>query len=367
MQIALSLVFMNLLNTALNPAAITLFIATGIAVIRNDRSLTSLLLAFLCGCLAIHLSLSLVDYAAIHPFLSFLMARLSSLVPGLFWLLAFSWFTESRRIPSYAFYVVIAYVLVRATGVGLLFTGVMQNNLIFYTGFIAIPQIITVLITVHAIYLALNGYGNDLISTRRKTRIAFVCAVSLFIILTRIKTWIVYNQVVVSGQVESVATPWLDSTITLFALILSFMLFLGLLTLRSPVNTLWFAATKTKTGKSLSEDDKQLLVLIQQRIQVDKRFLEPNLTIKVFAQELGTHPQKLRTLLSTELKFEHFNQFLNYYRIQEAAIRLKNSDLNISSIAFDVGFSSLSTFNTAFKAIHDTPPSAYRASQAHDH
>ncbi|MBL4643390.1 MAG: AraC family transcriptional regulator, partial [Flavobacteriaceae bacterium] len=57
---------------------------------------------------------------------------------------------------------------------------------------------------------------------------------------------------------------------------------------------------------------------------------------------------------------------INYYRIQEAKKMLSNAEnekFTISSIAFDVGFSSLSTFNSAFKKFEATTPSLYRKSQ----
>ena len=38
----------------------------------------------------------------------------------------------------------------------------------------------------------------------------------------------------------------------------------------------------------------------------------------------------------------------------------KNEKYTISSIAFDIGFNSLSSFNTAFKKFEGTTPSLYR-------
>ena len=62
---------------------------------------------------------------------------------------------------------------------------------------------------------------------------------------------------------------------------------------------------------------------------------------------------------------QNFNDFINYYRIQEAKKLFsdpKNEKFTISSIAFDTGFNSLSSFNTAFKKFEETTPSLYRKS-----
>ena len=55
-----------------------------------------------------------------------------------------------------------------------------------------------------------------------------------------------------------------------------------------------------------------------------------------------------------------FFQFVNGFRVEEAKKALKDSDKLVISIAFDVGFNSKSTLNTAFKKIVGYSPSAYR-------
>jgi AraC-like DNA-binding protein len=51
---------------------------------------------------------------------------------------------------------------------------------------------------------------------------------------------------------------------------------------------------------------------------------------------------------------------LNSYRLAEAASRLVNSDAPITTIAIEVGFSSLSVFNTAFRGRFGVTPTGYR-------
>ncbi|TJW67870.1 MAG: helix-turn-helix transcriptional regulator, partial [Mesorhizobium sp.] len=54
-------------------------------------------------------------------------------------------------------------------------------------------------------------------------------------------------------------------------------------------------------------------------------------------------------------------QFLLKTRLHKAAVRLRTSDTAISTIAFNAGFSDLSTFNRRFRREMGEAPGAYRA------
>ncbi|MBN9549240.1 MAG: helix-turn-helix domain-containing protein, partial [Alphaproteobacteria bacterium] len=47
-----------------------------------------------------------------------------------------------------------------------------------------------------------------------------------------------------------------------------------------------------------------------------------------------------------------------------AAVRLRSSDVAVSTIAFDAGFNDLSTFNRRFRREMGETPGAYRARRA---
>lgn len=82
----------------------------------------------------------------------------------------------------------------------------------------------------------------------------------------------------------------------------------------------------------------------------------------MLGKRIGKTTQKTSEVINQYAK-QNFNDFINYYRIQETKRVLSDNEyLNytISSIAFDVGFSSLSSFNSAFKKFEGTTPSAYR-------
>ena len=55
------------------------------------------------------------------------------------------------------------------------------------------------------------------------------------------------------------------------------------------------------------------------------------------------------------------HQYVLRTRLHRAAVRLRRSDETISAIAFDAGFSDLSTFNRRFRRLMGASPGAYRA------
>ena len=59
---------------------------------------------------------------------------------------------------------------------------------------------------------------------------------------------------------------------------------------------------------------------------------------------------------------QSFVQYVNQLRIQKAADLLRNTNMPVAAIAFEVGFEELSTFYRAFNKFHKTSPLAFRKS-----
>jgi AraC-like DNA-binding protein len=69
--------------------------------------------------------------------------------------------------------------------------------------------------------------------------------------------------------------------------------------------------------------------------------------------------RKLSTIIKNKTGL-NFKQFLNNLRLVEAKRLLKESDLQISEIAFKVGYGNASHFNRVFKASENCSPNDYR-------
>ena len=56
------------------------------------------------------------------------------------------------------------------------------------------------------------------------------------------------------------------------------------------------------------------------------------------------------------------SRFINEFRVEDAARKLRETDINIIDIAYSVGFESLRTFNRTFLTIMGNTPVNYRKS-----
>lgn len=109
-------------------------------------------------------------------------------------------------------------------------------------------------------------------------------------------------------------------------------------------------------------DDTLLYNAIFKLVVDDKLYLDSDLTLSKVSTLIGQSTQKTSSVINQYAK-RNFNDFINYYRIEDVKKILSDANsekYTISSIAFDMGFSSLSSFNSAFKKFVDTTPSAYR-------
>lgn len=95
-----------------------------------------------------------------------------------------------------------------------------------------------------------------------------------------------------------------------------------------------------------------------------KPFLNPSLSIQNVSDSIEIPTRDLSLLINHQLG-QHFFDFINTYRIEEAMTILKDeakNDVTVLEILYQVGFNSKSSFNTAFKKHTATTPTAYRKS-----
>jgi AraC-like DNA-binding protein len=93
-------------------------------------------------------------------------------------------------------------------------------------------------------------------------------------------------------------------------------------------------------------------------------YREQGLGIGNLAKTLNVPEHQLRALINKGLGYRNFASFLNQYRLAEAKAALADPEqarTPILTIAMDVGYASLATFNRAFKSEEGITPSAFRA------
>ena len=104
---------------------------------------------------------------------------------------------------------------------------------------------------------------------------------------------------------------------------------------------------------------------LEKAMQVEKAFLESDLSLSNLANHLGTTSNNLSWVLNNVYK-QTFYEFVNYYRVQDFIQRInanQHQQLTLFSIALESGFNSKSTFNKAFKSVMNDTPSNYIKAQ----
>lgn len=114
--------------------------------------------------------------------------------------------------------------------------------------------------------------------------------------------------------------------------------------------------------------DEQIIELSAQLdslIKDDKIFLDNEINLATVAEKLGISIHNASYLIN-EVTGSNFYNFINKFRVEEAKKLLtstKSDKLNMLGIAFESGFNSKTTFNTAFKKQVGISPSEYAKQQ----
>ena len=115
-------------------------------------------------------------------------------------------------------------------------------------------------------------------------------------------------------------------------------------------------------ARGLSPSETVLKDRLEQAMAA-KFYRTPGLTIAALADHLETPEHRLRALINRGLGQRNFSTYLNRHRIAEAKAILADRaqvDLPVLSIAMDLGYNSLPTFNRAFRGATGTTPTEFR-------
>lgn len=212
-------------------------------------------------------------------------------------------------------------------------------------------------ICLHAVFLIVRSWRGDLVDSRRTSRLVILGIIALFAAAQGAAGAL--HELGRGGALASFAIKGTFGAVTSAALGLA----MGALLLqaRAPL-------FETRTAQAAAADPK---LIAADRILLGKLdafmgasgWRRDGLSIGAVARELGVPAHRLRRLINTKLGHRNFADFVNGYRIQAAKARLADpmqADATIASIAFDLGFGSLSPFNRAFRASTGSTPTAWR-------
>jgi YesN/AraC family two-component response regulator len=93
---------------------------------------------------------------------------------------------------------------------------------------------------------------------------------------------------------------------------------------------------------------------------VNKRLDDSNLNVEMLAADVGLSRSQLHRRMK-ELTGISVGEYIRNLRLQQAAKLLQTGDVNISQVAYVVGFSTPAHFTVAFKKYYGVTPSEYMA------
>jgi AraC-like DNA-binding protein len=103
---------------------------------------------------------------------------------------------------------------------------------------------------------------------------------------------------------------------------------------------------------------KKLVHMMEEK----KYFTDQEMNLHKLAAILSIPPPHLSQIINVHFK-QHFSDFINSYRVDEAKKKLTNPEykhFKLTAIGHDVGFKSTSAFYTAFKKHAGTTPSDFK-------
>ncbi|NVJ61577.1 MAG: helix-turn-helix transcriptional regulator [Gammaproteobacteria bacterium] len=284
-----------------------------------------------------------------------LTASLTAALPALFWLLC--QFAFARRPEVKSIWGLLALYTFAAPIIGRLI-GASEIGGLVYLWSKQFPVYIEYVVMGHGIWVVIANWQDDLVTSRRKLRGAFLGVVGFSLL------W-------ASGTLNFGygARHWLPTLVSIATLIVAALLLKGRTGVLLGVTSVSEFSNKVSeqpdVDGALSPQSKNgAYDKNQHRLKevMEKGFFRTEkLTLRKLAQEIELPEYKTRTLINRTLGYRNFNDYINQLRIAEASQRLIDEpDTPVLNIALDVGYRTLSSFNRAFKEIQGVSPTEYR-------
>ncbi len=139
------------------------------------------------------------------------------------------------------------------------------------------------------------------------------------------------------------------------------IIFFSIWALRNPY--LFRQTTKKYTGSNIGGEEAEFyLQKLNGLLVSEKLFLDPDLKLSKLSKALGISPKQLSQVINQSLNM-NYSRYISQFRVEEAKRLLLLPDYahhKISSIAYDSGFNSISSFNNAFKKLTGMTAIEYR-------
>jgi AraC family transcriptional regulator, melibiose operon regulatory protein len=112
-------------------------------------------------------------------------------------------------------------------------------------------------------------------------------------------------------------------------------------------------------NETVGESGKAKNRYVTQGLDYLQNFYSSHLSADAVARQVGLSPRHFSRLFAQELGMS-VPDYISILRINKAKDLLKNSDMDITGIAYNLGFNSSQYFTTCFKRIEHVTPKTYR-------
>jgi AraC-like DNA-binding protein len=322
-----------------------LFCALVLGVRANKSQLVLLYLALLlCSSCYLLKYIFSVESQSVMRWLIFLCGNS---VLGIFWLVSLCLFGDHIKITPWHYAVATTPLLLPSLQVlqnAVLAVPLHTDGLIKDLG-----MLMELAFICHALLVTLKYWRDDLIQHRRNLRALLVGFNGVYLFL-----------VIVLEQVFNISGVWLMQIESLVLASLTVWVNFYLMQIREMS---LFPSNKTITKPLKTKKPSTEVASILKAMVEKSAYKQEGLTITQLAKSLNMYEYKLRNVINKELGYRNFNDFLNYYRIQDVTEKLTDpafESIAILNLALDSGFRSLSSFNKAFKETHKLTPTEFR-------
>ena len=290
---------------------------------------------------------------------NFVLSVLTVLIPGAFFLFSLSLFDDGFVLRPWHFIAVGFTVIPPVISAVLAVLGANAWSLLL----VEVPQILEFAILAYALAITVRFWSADLVPGRRPLRLWISGFAGTYIFLL-----ILLRELFLPDSALLATLQYLPPGLVMLATNVLMLSYRGGLwaspegAARQALAPSSPTVDETATPEAIERDEEAFAAL--SRLMDDEHiYREMGLTLSDLARKSEIPAYRLRQVINAGLGYRNFNDFLNRYRIDEAAERLRDAaqqDTQILVIALDAGFRSLSTFNKAFKASLATTPTEYR-------
>ncbi len=323
-----------------------LLLAIALAISPNPNRTRLIGVALALGAISYLISSPALDYIDLEP--GRWLALPADAIPPLLFVFTWYLFEDDRKLPQPIWLIAATYL---AATLWIELAGGVANGATSI--FLLAPlQLIKLGFAVGAIFVVWRGREDDVVESRLKLRRVFTAGIGVIVAA------VVSTELLTGWHVPEVI-ELIGMTAIFFATLVINLAFLRL----NPT----FALSSPRPLPEMSAEEKPLVDQLTKLMSENQAYTNHDLRISDLAASLKVPEYQLRRTINRNLGYRNFNQFVNRYRVEEAAERLVNElRTPVLTIALDVGFRSISSFNAAFQTRYKMVPTQYRRNKLTD-